>query len=328
MTSRERCLAVLTGQGSPDRSPLWIGNPHKDTLALYFAELGVDDMLGLYRATGNDMVHVQSNCYEPAENRAFLTERPGFFRDCEDPSMVDDYPWPDLNDLKPERLRAELTTYHEAGFCVIGGIWASVFTHTAALFGLEHYLVKMHTHPEVVEAVTQRVVEIYERASRIVFDAVGDLYDAHFFGSDTGTQQSMMISPEHFERFVLPGFRCIIRVGKDYGKPVIVHNCGAISPAIQGLIEAGMDGLNPLQALAPGMDAASLASAYGDRIAYIGGVDTQELLRRGTPDDVRREVRRLKETFPWRFIVSPSHETLLPDIPVDNFIAMCEAAAQ
>jgi uroporphyrinogen decarboxylase len=60
----------------------------------------------------------------------------------------------------------------------------------------------------------------------------------------------------------------------------------------------------------------------------MGGVDTQRLLPIGTADEVRREVRRLKGIFGPNFIVSPSHETILPNVPPENVAAMAEAALE
>lgn len=76
------------------------------------------------------------------------------------------------------------------------------------------------------------------------------------------------------------------------------------------------------------MDAASLARKYNGDIVFVGGVDTQELLPFGTPDQVRSEVRRLRELFGSNYVVSPSHESILPGVPAENILAMAEAAAE
>jgi len=67
---------------------------------------------------------------------------------------------------------------------------------------------------------------------------------------------------------------------------------------------------------------------YNDKIVFIGGVDTQQLLPFGTPEQVRDEVRRLKRLFGPNFIVSPSHEAILPNVPPENIAAMAEAALE
>jgi len=57
-------------------------------------------------------------------------------------------------------------------------------------------------------------------------------------------------------------------------------------------------------------------------------VDTQQLLPFGTPQQVRDEVRRLKDVFGPQFVVSPSHEALLPNVSIENLLAMAEAAQE
>ena len=181
----------------------------------------------------------------------------------------------------------------------------------------------MYTDPEVVEAVTERVVDFYYRANEMFFKAAGDTFDTFFFGNDFGTQLDLLISPENFEKFVLPGFKRVIEGAKKYNKKVMLHSCGAIYRVIPWLIDAGMDILHPIQALAKNMDAKSLVQ-YKNDVAFCGGIDTQELLMNGTPDDVRREVARVKKLLGPNLIVSPSHEALLPNVPYANIKAMAE----
>ena len=95
---------------------------------------------------------------------------------------------------------------------------------------------------------------------------------------------------------------------------------------IDALIDAGVDCLHPLQALAANMDAETLARDFKGRIAFMGGVDVQHLLVHATPEEVKREVRRLVDLLGPALIVSPAHEGVLPDIPPENIRALAEAA--
>jgi len=74
------------------------------------------------------------------------------------------------------------------------------------------------------------------------------------------------------------------------------------------------------------MDAETLARDFGGKIAFLGGVDTQRLLNHASTREVKAEVRRLKETLGPHYIISPSHEAILPDVPPRNVAAMAEAA--
>jgi len=109
---------------------------------------------------------------------------------------------------------------------------------------------------------------------------------------------------------------------------VVLHSCGAISKIIPRLIDIGVDGLHPLQARAKGMEAENLGREFGGELVFVGGVDTQELLPFGTPEEVKNDVRRLKGLLGERFIVSPSHEALLPNVSIENVLAMRDAALE
>ena len=66
----------------------------------------------------------------------------------------------------------------------------------------------------------------------------------------------------------------------------------------------------------------------GTVIAFLGGIDTQQLLVHGTPDQVAADVRRVKALLGPNLIVSPSHEALLPNVPPENIWAMSQAALE
>jgi uroporphyrinogen decarboxylase len=196
------------------------------------------------------------------------------------------------------------------------------------LFGMENYMVKMYTHPEVVQAVTDKVCGFYFEANERFFKAAGKEVDGYFFGNDFGTQLDLICGPAQFDQFIMPWFGRFTAQAHAHRLQAILHSCGAIHKVIDRLIGAGVDCLHPLQALAANMDADTLARDFKGRIAFMGGVDTQELLVHGTPAEVGEDVRRLKRLLGPRLIVSPSHEALLPNVPPANFEAMAAAAVE
>ena len=191
---------------------------------------------------------------------------------------------------------------------------------------MENYLVKMYTHPEVVHAVTDRVCQFFYDANELFFREAGDDCEAFFFGNDFGTQRDLIMSPKLFDQFVMPWFKTFTDLGHRYGKQVILHSCGSIYRVIPRLIEAGVECLHPLQAQAANMDAKILATEFGGKITFLGGIDAQGLLPHGTPKDVRDEVFRVRDILGPNLIVSPSHEAILPDVPPENIAALAKAA--
>ena len=103
---------------------------------------------------------------------------------------------------------------------------------------------------------------------------------------------------------------------------VIYHSCGSIIRAIPMLIEAGVDVIHPIQALAKGMQPENLKEKFGGTVSFCGGVDTQELLPNGTPEQVMEKVKYLRTLFPTGLIISPSHEAIQSDVPPANIKAM------
>lgn len=339
MTSRERVLAILSGQAA-DRVAFWTGNPHRDTVPIYLGKLGLTSIEQFYS-------HLQDDCrwfpadagYRHPEGKpmfdpipgcdgAFdcttMAAQPGRFAECTSVAEVHAHHWPNPDYLDFRDVIAQIRKHPDKA--VFTGMWTCFFHVVADYFGMENYFAKMYTDPDVVDAVTDHVVGFYAEANERFFSQLGDAADTFFLGNDFGTQLSLLISPALFKRFVLPGFQTNINIAKRHGKKVILHSCGAIREVIPLLLDAGIDGLHPLQAKAAGMDAETLTREFGQRVAWVGGVDTQDLLMHDTPEQIITEVRRLKRLFGPRFIVSPSHEAILPNVPLDNVLAMAKAA--
>jgi uroporphyrinogen decarboxylase len=101
-----------------------------------------------------------------------------------------------------------------------------------------------------------------------------------------------------------------------------------LRPIIGDLIEIGLDVLNPIQCNCPGMDPFELKEHFGNRLTFMGGVDTQRILPYGTVDEVRKYTERLiagMTTDGGGYILAASH-TIPPETPIDNIFAMYEIA--
>ena len=183
----------------------------------------------------------------------------------------------------------------------------------------------MYEAPEIVEAVTEHVVDFYVQANEKFFAGLGDRADVMFFGNDFGTQLDLFISPEMFRKFVLPGFKKIIAVGKKYNRKILLHSCGSIYRIIPDLIDAGVDAIHPIQAKAVGMSADDLKQ-YKNDLAFVGGIDAQSFFVNSTPDEIAREVDRVRSILGPSIVISPSHERILPNVPAENVLAMARAA--
>lgn len=364
MNGRERIRAILNGSPA-DRVGFWLGNPADVTTDVYCEQLGIADAgavaatesshdvlllasksgprdLRLHLAMGSDFMwcspDVHGSCWNHPEGKPMFDVRggrsreslsqAGVFADCVDVREVKRFEWPnpDYLDFAATLERIEGAAAHN--MAIFGGMWMPFFHVVADFFGMENYFIKMYTDPLVVEAVTGKVLEFYLEANRRCLDLMAGKLDAGFFGNDFGSQLDLLVSPAAFKRFVLPYFQRIIDQLKSYGLKAVLHSCGAIAKVIPFLIDAGVDALHPLQAKAVGMDAETLAREFKGKVVFIGGVDTQDLLPFGTPEQIASEVRRLKDVFGEGFVVSPSHEAILPNVSLENAIAMRDAALE
>ena len=143
------------------------------------------------------------------------------------------------------------------------------FQDTCAAFGMETALMNMIAAPELYEAVNKKVLEFYLKANRIFYEATKGKLHAVLIGNEMGSQRGLMISPELVRRFVIPGCRRLAEQAHSYGLKVIYHSCGAISDIIPDLIDAGVDIIHPIQALAAGMEPEGLKEKFGDRVSFL-----------------------------------------------------------
>ena len=321
MNSRERVRNIISGEKA-DRSGLWLGEPHLETWPILHSYFGTSNAECMRKQLGDDFRWICPqflDCYKHPEGRPIWDlpvkkrhGQPGPFAETEDVDEVHDFPWPNPDYLNFE-VCIEALKKQQDYYCA-SGMWSCFYHDLMDFFGLEAYLIKMYTSPEVVHAVTDHICQFYFEANKRFFEASGNLVDAFFFGNDFGTQLDLICGPDQFDEFIMPWFRRFTDQGHHHNLQVILHSCGAIHKVIDRLIEAGVDCLHPIQAKAVDMDAETLARDFGGRIAFMGGIDTQDLLVNATPEQVRQDVRRVMAALAPRLIVSPSHEALLPNV--------------
>ncbi len=194
------------------------------------------------------------------------------------------------------------------------------------LRGMEQATCDLAADPDLAAAMLEQA----SRFSVELAEAACDRFalDWLWTGDDVGSQQGLIMSPAVWRALIKPRLARIFAVGRSRGLWVAYHACGAIRPIIADLIEIGLHVLNPIQCNCPGMDPLELKREFGARLAFMGGVDTQGLLPRGSADEVFRATRRLVEGMTadgGGYILAASH-TVPPETPPDNIFAMYRAA--
>jgi uroporphyrinogen decarboxylase len=194
------------------------------------------------------------------------------------------------------------------------------------LRGLEQALVDMAARPPAALRLLERcglfARTLAERACREL------PLDWLWTGDDVAGQQGLILSPGAWRELIKPLLVQIFAAGKDAGLWVAFHCCGALRPIVPDLVEIGLDLLNPIQHGCPGMEALELKREFGDRLSFMGGLDTQGVIPFGTPAEVRRHTAGLLEGMSaggGGYILAASH-TIPPETPTANIFALYESA--
>ena len=158
--------------------------------------------------------------------------------------------------------------------------------------------------------------------------AVGPAIDVILFGDDLGMQTGPQISPRMFREYFQPRYELMWRTAKELADvKVMLHSCGSLHALLPGLIEAGLDIIQPVQTTAKHMEAERLKREFGQDIClWGGGCDTQRVLAQGTPEQVVEDVhRRVSTLAPGGGFVFQQIHNIMADVPPENIVAMFDA---
>lgn len=146
---------------------------------------------------------------------------------------------------------------------------------------------------------------------------------------DIACKGQLMFSPIYLrEHNVFYHIADICRIYHSRGLKVIFHSDGFILPIVPDLIDAGVDALAPIE-IGAGLDLQHLKDSFGDRVAFVGGVDLRKL-RFGTVEEVRETtLEALRIMGPGGgFILGSDSEELLDVLPPENVITMQETTIE
>ncbi len=193
---------------------------------------------------------------------------------------------------------------------------------------MEEWYISTVTRQDYVRSIYEQQCEVALENLARLYEAVGDRVTAVYMsGTDFGTQRGLFMSPKTYRALYKPFQKRLNDwVHEHTSWKTFMHSCGSVMALIPDFIEAGFDILNPVQWTANDMDPATLKARFGDRATFWGGgVDTQNTLPFGTPDQVRDQVRERIKTFgPGGGFVFNTIHNVQPQVPVENVLAMYE----
>jgi uroporphyrinogen decarboxylase len=240
------------------------------------------------------------------------------------------YPWPEL--AHPGRftgLKGRAKAIQEAGCAVVALSGVSPFEYCYMLRGVERWFTDLAADPDFATALLRQVSGLQKAAAARLLEEAGEYIDVVVMGDDLGSQNAPLLSPAMYRRLVKPFHADLVETIKARTKAkVFYHSDGAIYPLLGDLVEVGVDLLNPVQVSARDMgDTARLKKEFGRRLSFCGAIDTQDVLPHGSPQDVRREVRRrIQDLAPGGGYILAAVHCIQPDVPPENVVAMLEEA--
>jgi uroporphyrinogen decarboxylase len=244
---------------------------------------------------------------------------------------LDNFPYPDgRQEGRFQGIAEEARRCRETGCAVIMSAYGlGQWDYTHLLAGMEASLMNLVIFPKQMDRLLHKINDVEMEYWEKGLEVVGHNIDIAMHSDDLGMQNNLQISPEMYRKFLKPLHKelfDLIKKKSPVGTKILLHSCGAIRPLIPDLIEVGVDILNPIQVRAAGMDTYELKRDFGkDIVFWGGGCDTQEILPRGTPQEVRDEVkRRIDDLAPGGgFVFCPVHN-IQADVPPENLQAMWE----
>ena len=345
MSPRERVLAAFNRKPT-DRTPvdLWVTpevleslrqhTGETDELAVY-QKLGLDKIVWVFpgygggrfdpnEGEGQTMWGVPTRMIRAgaATYQEFGTPPLG---DYDDIAQLDDYAlWPDPAKFNLAGAKEWAMKAREFNFATIGP-WISHLEIYCQMRGLENALMDIAADPDFLDATLDRIDAIQTTMLENFLNELGDLIDIVFIRDDMGTQESLLISPAAWERHFRDRLTNWCDIIHRHGKKVLYHSDGAIRPLLSGIIGCGIDILNPIQHICPGMERDALQRDFGPKVLFHGGVDNQRVLPFGSVEDVKKETRTCLETLgrDGGYVCCSCHN-VQAGTPVENILAMIE----
>jgi uroporphyrinogen decarboxylase len=202
---------------------------------------------------------------------------------------IDTYRAPDPN--APERMaraRKDAAAVDRKQFFLSVGHPYFLYEKGFNILGPQQFLTVLLADPDRAHRLLDTMVEFELGIAR----QYAALRPDHInLSDDYGTQHALAVSPDTWREYFKPRLKRVIDFYHGaLGDDIVVshHSCGHVMPILEDLMEIGVDVLHPVQSTAN--DLPVLRRITTGRLTLAGGIDGQNVLPNGTPEEVRAEV--------------------------------------
>ncbi|MDP6777123.1 MAG: uroporphyrinogen decarboxylase family protein [Candidatus Latescibacteria bacterium] len=144
--------------------------------------------------------------------------------------------------------------------------------------------------PDWIHDYNRVYTDFYKAHYGILIEEVGRP-DGIWIYEDLGYSNGLFCSPSMLGEMIFPYYAELVEFFHGYDLPVVLHSCGGVTEGLPLVVEAGFDGLHPMEVKA-GCDLLAFARDRGDALTFIGGLDIR-VLESGDRDLIRRETERI-----------------------------------
>jgi hypothetical protein len=165
--------------------------------------------------------------------------------------------------------------------------------------------------PDWIHDYNRVYTDFFKAHYTIVFDEVGKP-DGMRLAEDLGYKTGLFCSPKVLEELIFPYYAELVEFFHSYDLPVILHACGGVTEALDLIVAAGFDGLDPMEVNA-GCDVFAFAERSRNKLMLRGGFN-KVIVESGDRDLIRRELtdflQRIRDDgVPYVFSVDHSVST-------------------
>lgn len=234
---------------------------------------------------------------------------------------IEDYPSPKLEDFD----FSEFKVYPEIkkDFFYGTGVLSYLFMLASWLRGMENFLMDMIVRPKLAEAIVNKIGEFAVIINSEILNFYGEDLEYYVIWDDVASQDDIIMDPSLWRKYFKKWYKKLVDNAKNHNLIIFYHLCGNCTQIIPDLIEIGVQLLDPVQTSARNMDLLNLKKRFGNDLCFHGGIDVQNLLPKGSINDIRFEVKKSREIFGLEggLILGPSHR-ITPDTPIKNILAL------